>query len=493
MGRAYRYLRHALLVWRSCRRSAARIILAASLVLATAISASGAEPLGSLRAVVTTNIVVVTNLVIVTNYVAADEPSAATSAALPAVSVPADENTFGVLWWNQGLNYRLTQRVHMGRTNEAGIPLVSERVSLTGRLGLKAALDGAAFVSAQGQQSVPTDWELRTWRFYALGDFTWKRPVDYKLELGVVGGDFYLHEAYLHFKDIPYAKNITVGYIGAPLTMENLMGFGDLTFMEAAAPAQAFGPGNRIALQFDGTWRDQRMSFQGGFYGVGQDAEINFGDASGQLARGMFRVTGLPIYEDNEDRYRLLHLGVALSHVFSDSSSIRYQARPESHLAPFLVDTGDIQAQNASQVGLELAYAHGPLSLQGELTGSRVEDASVGARTFWGGYAYASWFLTGEHRPYDRATGVFGRLKPEESIKPRRGQWGALELGVRGSYLDLSDGPVQGGRMFMFMPGLNWYLGQHLRLQGNYGWSHVLDGPSPGNLHLFQVRLQIVY
>jgi len=463
------------------------------MLAASAISASGAEPGGSLHPVVITNIVVVTNLIIVTNYVAAPEPSAAGTAPSPAVSPGTNENTFGVLWWDQGLNFQLAQRVQMGRTNEAGIPQISERVSLTGRLGLKAAVDAAAFVAAQGQESVPADWELRTFRFYAVGDFTWKHPVNYKLELGVVDQEFYLHESYLRFKDIPYAKNITVGYIGAPLTMENLMGFGDLTFMEAAAPAQAFGPGNRTALQFDGTWRNQRMSFQGGFYGVGQDAEINFGDASGQLARGMFRVTGLPIYEDNEDCYRLLHLGLALSHVFSSSSSIRYEARPESHLAPFLVDTGEIQAQNASQLGLEIAYARGPFLLQAELTGSGVEDAASGSMVFWGGYAYASWFLTGEHRPYDRAAGVFTRLKPGESIKPWRGQWGALELGVRGSYLDLSDGPVQGGRMFVLMPGLNWYLGQHLRLQGNYGWAHVVDGPSPGNLHLFQVRLQIVY
>jgi phosphate-selective porin len=93
-----------------------------------------------------------------------------------------------------------------------------------------------------------------------------------------------------------------------------------------------------------------------------------------------------------------------------------YEARPESHLAPFLVDTGDIQAKNASQLGLETAYVNGPFSLQGELTGSWIADTDSGSRTLWGAYVYASWFLTGEHRVYDRAAGVFGRLAPEKNL-----------------------------------------------------------------------------
>ena len=205
------------------------------------------------------------------------------------------------------------------------------------------------------------------------------------------------------------------------------------------------------------------------------------------------RVTGLPIYQDDPNSFRLLHLGAAVSYVFSDASDIRYQARPESHLAPFLVDTGDIQAQNATQLGLEAAYVRGPFSLQSELTGSWIADTASGGRAFWGAYAYASWFLTGEHRAYDKAGGVFGRFAPEEILAPFKNRWGAVEVGTRFSFLNLDDGPIRGGRMTVLMPGVNWYWNQHLRLQANYGWAMVHEGPHPGDLHILQARLQLFY
>ena len=383
--------------------------------------------------VVVTNYLFVTNVVVVTvtNYVVTTNAILATNPADNHQVSATDTNVFGVLWWSEGLNYSLSQRIASAETNELGIPLVNESISMTGRLGIKGAFDAAAFASARGQESVKNGAEVRTFRFYTTGDFTWRSPTYFKLELGVVDQNFYLHEAYLRFKEVPYVKNLTVGYIGAPLTMENLTAFGDLTFMEPAAPAQAFSPGNRTALQIDGNWREQRMSYQMGFYGTGLVQSFNFGDASESLARGMVRVTGLPIYQDDPNRFRLLHLAAALSYVFSDSSDIRYQARPESHSAPFLVDTGDIQARNATQLGLESAYVNGPFSLQAEMTGSWISDTTSGSRRFWGAYGYASWFLTGEHRVYDKAGGVFSRLTPEESLAPLHGGWGALEVGTR--------------------------------------------------------------
>ena len=41
------------------------------------------------------------------------------------------------------------------------------------------------------------------------------------------------------------------------------------------------------------------------------------------------------------------------------------------------------------------------------------------------------------------------------------------------------------------MPGLNWYWTEHIRWQFNYGFAHAVDGPSPGDLDIFQMRLQL--
>jgi phosphate-selective porin OprO/OprP len=109
----------------------------------------------------------------------------------------------------------------------------------------------------------------------------------------------------------------------------------------------------------------------------------------------------------------------------------------------------------------------------------------------WGGYVSAGWLLTGEHPGYDRTKGTPVKVRPHSPLSFKHGGWGAVELAVRYSYLDLKDGNVNGGRMSVLMPGVNWYWCDHVRWQLNYGFAHVVEGPSPGNLSLFQMRLEV--
>lgn len=64
-------------------------------------------------------------------------------------------------------------------------------------------------------------------------------------------------------------------------------------------------------------------------------------------------------------------------------------------------------------------------------------------------------------------------------------------MALRYSHLDLQDRAVDGGRMNMLMPGVNWYWSEHVRRQFNYGFARVEKGSSPGNLDIFQTRLQL--
>jgi hypothetical protein len=43
------------------------------------------------------------------------------------------------------------------------------------------------------------------------------------------------------------------------------------------------------------------------------------------------------------------------------------------------------------------------------------------------------------------------------------------------------------------MLGLNWYWNRYLRWQFNTGYASVKSGPSPGDLYIFQARLQMVF
>jgi len=411
-----------------------------------------------------------------------------THARKPATNTVAETRDFLRFYVDRGVRYEFVQPVHLANPlAENGAGDFSENISVRGRLGFRGSFDAATYANRNGQQDVDASAEIRSLRFYTLGEFGLLRTNQFKLDLGLAGGEFYLHDAYLKWPHLDYFGNLTLGYFTVPQTLDNLVPFGANAFMEAASPGLAFGPGHRLGIQFDHTYLDERMTASLGLFAVGQEASINFGDASDTLARPTLRVTGLPL--DQPGQHRRLHLGASASLVFSDSSDIQYQARPESHLAPVLVDTGLLDAKFAYIGGLEAIYQSGPLQFQSEFLGSSVDgDANY---IFWGGYVSAGWLLTGESRTYDRATGVPGRVQPAVPFSLPQHHWGALELTCRYSYLDLADGAVDGGRMNIFMPGVNWYWTEHIRWQFNYGFARVVDGASPGNLNIFQMRLQL--
>jgi phosphate-selective porin OprO/OprP len=172
------------------------------------------------------------------------------------------------------------------------------------------------------------------------------------------------------------------------------------------APLEALAPGVNAGIEVGRPVFHQRTTWKAGLFtdGVGQD----FGDATKDYGRAIVRFTGLPLYRPNPERpdsTRLLHLGLSANVLFSASSSVRYQSRPESHLAPYVIDTGDIAADGALVVGAEAAWVNGPFSVQGEYLHSSVHENNGQVPGFNGFYASASWFLTGESRPYDRSEG----------------------------------------------------------------------------------------
>jgi phosphate-selective porin OprO/OprP len=57
--------------------------------------------------------------------------------------------------------------------------------------------------------------------------------------------------------------------------------------------------------------------------------------------------------------------------------------------------------------------------------------------------------------------------------------WGAFEIAVRASAVDLNDQDIVGGRERNLSLGLNWYMNERLRTQFNL--VKVLDVKRPGN------------
>jgi phosphate-selective porin OprO/OprP len=196
------------------------------------------------------------------------------------------------------------------------------------------------------------------------------------------------------------------------------------------------------------------------------------------------RVTGL-LY-DHEDDTRYLHLAVATRYTGVDHDLLRYKGRPESNVTDSYVDTGDLPAGHAWHLGGEALWCHGPVSVLAEYNRAWVSSRATGDPIFSGYYVTASWVLTGENRPYDRTVGYARRVMPER-------RWGAPELVVRYSLLDLDDAAVSGGSFDKTYLGINWWATR--RWKAGFGWGRTwLDRfGDTGRTDAYHSRLQWVF
>jgi phosphate-selective porin OprO/OprP len=423
-------------------------------------------------------------------------PRAPAPSASPASSIPTGHTDATLrlgswrVTWDDGLRFELRRLVPL-LPEHAWLPplLVEGRPIVRGTAGLRLQVDGAAYDAGSGLPDVADGVEFRRGRLVTEGELFLLRPIGFKFEFGVTKERVYLNDFYLALRDLPVVGTLKAGQVKAPFSLDRLISSLDITFMERAAAVDAFAPGYLAGLSVERHGLDGRVAGGLGWFSAGTGNDT--GDASGSLSRVVGRVTWRPYDDAAPAAPRLVHLGLGASHVFSSSGSIRYRSRPESHLAPYLVDTGEIDAQMAGLVGVEAAVVHGPFSAQAEGILALVAPQGSDPLTFWGVYLSGSWLITGESRPYDRRTGVFSAVVPRRPLSIRDGSPGAWEWKVRWSSVDLDDGQVPGGRMGILATGLNWHLDRHWRVSIEYLFTRV-DGPArEGDLHTVQSRVQL--
>ncbi len=326
--------------------------------------------------------------------------------------------------------------------------------------------------------------EVRRARLYFSG--TLYHDLAFKLQVDLSGGKADLEDAYMQFNNIPLVGSIRAGHFKEPFSLDELTSSKYTTFMERGLP-KAMAPGHNVGIMAHDSILDQRMTWAAGlFYDVD-----DYGDANRDGGYNFTtRITGVPIYED--DGREVLHFGGSYS-LRDPKEGLRYRSRPEAHFVEhYFTDTGTFAADRVNLFGAEAAWVHGPLSIQGEYVGSSVSGSTdTAGQMFNSFYVQSSYFLTGEHRPYDRKTGVFGRVRPKRNFR-QDGGWGAVEVAARYSYLDLrgSGLPDTARQLQDVTLGVNWYLNPNMRIMANYIHS-MLDGSDvSGDTDLFMLRLQ---
>ncbi len=309
--------------------------------------------------------------------------------------------------------------------------------------------------------------------------------VRFKSDFEFSGGEVALKDVFLETPRMPYAGILRVGHMKEPFSLEELTSGNQTTFMERALPS-AFVPSRNTGFGLRNALLDERVTWAAGFFRETNNQGTGFDDTGRYNVS--FRLTGLPWV--SRDGRRLFHVGLDYTHKFmEDGKPVRFRQRPEAHLTDVrFVDTGDIPADGVDVAGFESALLWGPFSLQGEYYRAWVDAAQVDRLSFDGFYVFASYLLTGESRTYKRSGGVFGGIKPRRNLRLGKPGWGAWELAVRYSHLDLDDGPIQGGTLDDVTLGVNWYLNPNTRIMLNYIRSDLDD---VGDANIFQSRFQI--
>ena len=161
-----------------------------------------------------------------------------------------------------------------------------------------------------------------------------------------------------------------------------------------------------------------------------------------------------------------------------------FNDRPESRLdGTRLVGFGSgglppaVGAQTAWLIGIEAAMNHGPFTLQGEYFRYGLERTADTLKdpVFDGWYAQASYFLTGQMRPYVTGSAAFGtpNFMP---FTPGGRSPGAWEIKARFSRNDTNAfvfdptpaNRVRGGVQNIVALGLNWYVNRNVRWMFDY-------------------------
>lgn len=291
-------------------------------------------------------------------------------------------------------------------------------------------------------------------------------------------------DIYVEPRDVLGIDAVRLGHFKEPFGLENLTSSTAISFLERSLPT-AFAPGRNVGAMALESFAGKRATWAAGGFretdsnAFGQDAD------AGQEFGATARVTCLPWYQDKGAR--LAHLGLSASYRNPDDGLVRFREQPEAHLAPDLVDTGLLPAGSLQLGMVEGALVAGPWSVLAELARAQVDAPADRDPAFTAYSIQGSWFVTGEHRRYDRDEGTFAGISPRSAFAGGHGT-GAWELALRYSSLDLNDRGVAGGELRDLGFGVNWYLDDNLRIQVNY---IIADLVSFGNARILEFRFHL--
>ncbi|MEX2286785.1 MAG: porin [Planctomycetaceae bacterium] len=313
---------------------------------------------------------------------------------------------------------------------------------------------------------------------YGVYDFRFQFDIEPEAEAddGVNTPVTVVKDAYLTIQETEYLGRVRFGNFFVPFSLEQVTNDTNNIFMERSIPTQGIFAANREVGVASYNWSDDKnVSWTYGvfFDSISESLKERIDDNQGYRVSG--RVTWLPYYDEPSNGRYLVHTGAGILFTDEQDDQAQFRARPQIHEGPRLIDSGVLPAASTTTGNVELATVLGPLSVQTEWFLCSVNLDDGGPTTLYGGYIYASYFLTGENRIYEREGqhgAQFGRSVPYTNFfcVPGCHGCGAWEAKARMSYLNLDE--VDAGRYHDLTVGFNWYWTERIRVM--FDWIHPM-------------------
>ncbi len=334
---------------------------------------------------------------------------------------------------------------------------------------------------------------LRRARLGALGvmcdNWEWQLEVDFRDD------EVRFANAYIAYL-FPQGR-LAVGHFKEPFSMESSTSSRRITFIERAAPVDAYRPSRELGVMYETIlprWYAAAGLFGGD--GVARDRDVS----EGWSFAG--RTSFAPVLDEEAGLWS--HLGLSVNYrrnayEYERSRGRERQYNPvrmRTRLGTRAVDgrmIGENDMENVrdwTTYALEAAWGTGPFSLQGEYLvqtlfrdeesrGFEGANPEVTEMESSGYYLQANWFLTGEQRNYRAFSGDFGRTSVDSPLS--KGGRGAWELAARFATADSMEHHVADDRQKIdhYTFALNWYPEDDIILKFNVMYIDAERGIDP--------------
>lgn len=288
-----------------------------------------------------------------------------------------------------------------------------------------------------------------------------------------------VQDAFINARFQPWFA-VQAGKFKVPVSLERLQSGADLRFTERAYVANSLLPNRDIGVQIHGSVLDDRLSYAiGNFNGVQDGSSTNSDNNVDRKWAG--RLFAQPF--KGEDGL-LSGLGIGIAGTTSDYDSAllahTYKTPGQNTIFTYAAGTNGHGRQN--RISPQFYYYAGPFGLIGEY--ARVShNVTRGARSdrldhhAW--QLAGTYVLTGEDNS-------FRSITPNGNFDLSKGTWGAWEIGLRYSELNIDSKAFAGApdlryagntgtngsnttkKAQSWAASLNWYLNKNVKLQTTY-------------------------